>query len=390
MRHPWLRPVLSWRTDGLVPSLILIAWLLGEPVAAQGVQRAAVALPAGTRMFTPVAVFGTDDRVPVPAKLQPLRERIGVLFNIRQRTVCTAFCVAPTIIGTAAHCLFKTQGEKPPKLADFWFARNYDTVRDYARVAGHDRGAAGQNVMTGSFGLSTTPPIEATSDWAFVRLSRAVCSKGVFEMAPLPAEQVIEASAEGRIFQISYHKDYKQWQPAYSKPCALDRTFSGVSWRTIAADFVTPEALLLHTCDTGGASSGSPLLIETPTGAKVVGINVGTYVRSRAVVHDRDTTDKSKADSIANTGVASTAFTRRLEAFRSAHILSDAAAMREVQERLQRGRFYNGAVDGTFGPALARAIEAFEVAARVPTTGLASEDVLARLRLDPATALPVR
>ena len=107
---------------------------------------------------------GPDDRIALPAALRPLRDRLGVLFNIRQRTVCSAFCVAPDMIGTAAHCLYKTKGEKPARLADFWFARNYDTMRDYARIAGFDTGGGAQNVIAGSFALSTTPPIDATKD----------------------------------------------------------------------------------------------------------------------------------------------------------------------------------------------------------------------------------
>jgi hypothetical protein len=43
----------------------------------------------------PVAVFGSDDRMPTPAKYKDVQEKIGLFFNLRRRTVCTAFCVAP-------------------------------------------------------------------------------------------------------------------------------------------------------------------------------------------------------------------------------------------------------------------------------------------------------
>ena len=378
------------RTLALAAAGALAAWsLMPDAVIAEPGGTAAVRLAAPT-MAVPAAVFGTDDRVPLPPRLQPLRERMGVLFNIRQRTVCSAFCIEPNLIGTAAHCLFKTAGEKSPKLSDFWFARNYDAVRDYARVAGHDRGSAAQNVIAGSFGVSTVPPIDATKDWAFVRLSRPVCTKGVLEVMPLPVEKLIEASKAGRVFQISYHKDYKQWQPAYSKPCSVERTFAGVAWATIAADFAGAEDLLLHTCDTGGASSGSPLLMETAQGPRVVGINVGTYVQSRTLVHAGDKLEKPVTDAVANTGVAASAFGRQLAAFRAAQILANPIGLREMQERLQQGGYYAGPIDGTYGPALKHAIDAFESASRLPLTGLASEDVLSRLRLGAGTALPVR
>jgi hypothetical protein len=332
------------------------------------------------------AVFGPDDRTTLPSQLQPLRERLGVLFNIRQRSVCSAFCVDATTIGTAAHCLFKTSGEKAPRLADFWFARNYDTVRDYARIAGYETNAAAQNVVAGAFVLSTAPPIDATKDWAFVRLSRPVCSKGGFDIEPMPVEQILREAKAGRVFQLSYHKDFKQWQPAYSKPCVVDRTFGTVGWPAIAADFNAPEHLMLHTCDTGGASSGSPLLLDTPQGPKVIGINVGTYIQSKGSAPHQLATEKVGGDAIANTGVGATAFAAQAKAFRAAAIVSGVGAVRELQERLRAEGHYGGTLDGTYGPTLKTAIEAFEAATRLPVTGFASEDVLSRLRLKQAGA----
>ena len=349
----------------------------------------AATLRTQSSVVVPVAVFGTDERVALPPNLRPYREMLGVLFNVRQRTVCSAFCVAPNLIGTAAHCLYKTNGEKAPRLSDFWFARNYDAVRDYARVAGYETSTTAQNVIAGSTDLSTSPPIDATRDWAFIRLSAAVCSKGTFEIETLSVDKIIQESKAGRVYQLSYHKDFKQWQPAYSTPCLVDRSFSNVPWPTIAADFDTPENLLLHTCDTGGASSGSPLLLDTAQGPKVIGINVGTYVQSRTVLHQSRPADKPSSDSIANTGVASAAFARQLASFRNARILVGSSTLRELQERLQKIGYYYGPIDGTYGPALKLAIDSYEASANLPKTGLASEDLLARLRTGTAATLPV-
>src|SRR5882762_8269083 len=126
----------------------------------------------------PIAVFGSDDRVPTPAKYKDVQEKIGLFFNQRRRTVCTAFCVAPDVIVTAGHCLLGTAGERPARFADFWFARNFDAVREQARIAGHANGTAAQHVMVGSASLSIHPPLYVTRDWALVRLARPACSKG--------------------------------------------------------------------------------------------------------------------------------------------------------------------------------------------------------------------
>ena len=118
------------------------------------------------------------------------------------------------------------------------------------------------------------------------------------------------------MFQIAYHRDYTPWKQAYSRPCVVAKSFEPVDWKRIERDFVNPEALLLHTCDTGGASSGSPILLDTPDGPEVVGVNVGTYQLSKVLMQDGQVKKRLKADTVANTAVASAAFASRLEAFR--------------------------------------------------------------------------
>jgi V8-like Glu-specific endopeptidase len=345
---------------------------------AGGVEMARAETP--TRLM-PVAVFGADDRVALPAAYKRQQEAIGVLFNLRSRSVCTAFCVAETTIATAGHCLFGTAGEKKPRLTDFWFARNYDQVRDYARIAGHLSGATAQNVIAGAVNLSVSPPIDATSDWALVRLSRPVCAKAALEINALTSDEIVAHSRAGRVFQIAYHRDFTLWRQAYSKPCTVEKDFERAAWATIAADFSKPDALLLHTCDTGGASSGSPLFVAGADGPVVIGINVGTYVQSNVVVRAGQALQRLKPDTIANTGVAAHTFVDRLAGFRSATILQSAAAIKDLQGLLQARGLYDGPIDGAYGAAMQMAIERFEASDQAPVTGVASDTVLQRLRL---------
>jgi protease YdgD len=137
--------------------------------------------------------------------------------------------------------------------------------------------------------------------------------------------------------------------------------------------------MILHTCDTGGASSGSPLLIDTPQGPAVVGINVGTYVRSKVTMQNREIARAPKAETVANTAVNAGAFASRIEALRSAHVLPSGRPMRELQAHLRQQNFYQGKLDGTFGAALRSAIEAYEEARALPVTGLATPTLLMRL-----------
>jgi protease YdgD len=326
-----------------------------------------------------VAVFGTDDRRPLPAKYKDLRERIGLLFSVRGRSVCTAFCVAGDVVATAGHCLLKIAGEPTPRIGDFWFLRNYDVVRDISHIAGHGNGTAAVNVMSGAMTLSVRPPIEATRDWALVKLARPACSKGVLPVRVLPIEQIMKEAEAKRVFQVSYHRDYTPWKLAYVQGCGVAKSFETADWNTISRDFAAPETLILHTCDTGGASSGSPLLLDTDDGPQVIGINVGTYVQSKVLMQEGKVMRRMKADAVANTGVSSAAFADRLEAFRDATLLTSQAQVRELQMLLKQHNVFAGRADGTYGAELRSAIEAYEKAEGMQVTGLATVVLLKRL-----------
>ena len=252
-------------------------------------------------------------------------------------------------------------------------------MRERVRIAGYGNGTAAQHVMVGSTSLSIHPPIAATHDWALVRLARPVCSKGALPVRVLPIERILREAGAEHVFQIAYHRDYTPWKLAYSRPCGVAKSFGAVDWKQIERDFAEPEALILHTCDTGGASSGSPMLLDTPDGPEVIGINVGTYEQSKVLMQDGQVKKRLKADTIANTAVASVAFAARLEAFRQAVILATPGEIRELQGLLAQRHLYSGAVDGTYGPALKTAIEAYEKTEGLTVTGLATVALLQRL-----------
>jgi Putative peptidoglycan binding domain/Trypsin-like peptidase domain len=379
--HASARP----RRVGLAGAVILSALWISAPALAQpqlGAAHSEIEARArgeGLRA-KPVAVFGSDDRTALPARFNKLQDSLGILFNVRGRTVCTAFCVGDDVIATASHCLFRTVGEQAQRLSDFWFARNYDTARDYARIAGYNSGAASQNVLAGDRRLKVQPPIDATSDWALVRLSRPICSKTALLVAPVSSDELIRRSKAKQVFQISYHRDFPQWKLAYSKPCDVARDYPGAAWSTVSQDFSNPEPLILHTCDTGGASSGSPLLMETPEGPRVVGINVGTYIQSRIAPPTEHTGSRTQTETVANTAVSAGVFADKIAPFQSASILFSTPTIKDLQERLKQRQHYAGEIDGTYGPTLKTAIEDFEKAQNLKPLGLATDAVLKQLK----------
>jgi protease YdgD len=149
--------------------------------------------------------------------------------------------------------------------------------------------------------------------------------------------------------------------------------------RIIASDFADASALILHTCDTGGASSGSPILIDGPRGPEVVGINVGTYLQSHVLTQAGEVLHRYRSDTVANTGVSTLAFMDQRDRFARATILHERADIRRMQRALSQSGYYPGPLDGRYSPELREAIEKFEAAERRPKTGLASSELLRRL-----------
>ena len=370
----------SWCRPARFAAIAVLAAAVGaaSPAASAAGPTPVGGAGAGTETY-PVAVFGSDDRVDVPTRLLALKEKIGLLFSQRSRLVCTAFCVAPNVVATAGHCLYRTHGEEAPALADFRFARNFAGKHHFERIAGSGHSAAAQYVMSGSMDLNVRPPIDASKDWALLRLSRPACDRGVLPLRALSGEAIIAAAAARRIFQVSYHRDFKPWRLAYSRPCGVARSFAAADWAAIAADFTDPAQLLLHTCDTGGASSGSPLLLADADGVAAVGVNVGTYVQSKVLMEDGRITKRLQAAEVANTAVNASVFASKLATFQQATILGSADEIRALQLALKLRAHYAGTIDGTYGASLRSAIEAYEGAQDLPVTGLATKALLQRL-----------
>lgn len=365
----------EWRARAIFGISVLLFGLLSARMAAAGPPRTDAPHSAG--LVQPVAVFGQDDRTTLPRRLADVAARMGVLFNNPARSVCSAFCVAPAVIATAAHCVAVSspQGARL-RAADFFFARAYDRERDYARIEGYSFGSAAQHIYTGEFQLHVRPPIDAARDWALVRLERPICREGGLPVRPASSDDILAMAEADRLFSISYHRDLPSWRPTYAGPCHAARDFGASTWKTIAPDFESPDEIILHTCDTGGASSGSPILAEAPDGPVVVAINVGTYVQSRVITQQGKAASRQQTETIANTAVNARVFADRIALFEAAAILRAGNPIRQLQEHLAALGYYGGRADGDYGPILKSAIVAYERARGRPVTGLATTSLL--------------
>ena len=55
----------------------------------------------GTGLAAKASVFGTDQRVPLPQSLQQAGAKLGVFFDSKSHSVCTAFCIAPDLVAAS-------------------------------------------------------------------------------------------------------------------------------------------------------------------------------------------------------------------------------------------------------------------------------------------------
>ncbi len=255
----------------------------------------------------PVAVFGTDDRTPLDASEARFNDRIGVLVS-RGANICTAFCVAPDAIATASHCLFGTEQSRAPDPEKLSFSIGAGRSSASSRLSGGNAAGIRKAIRSGTSRLRVTPPIDAVNDWAIVRLETPICRAGGLALSEAPREEIEKAAAAGRIYQVAMHRDVSAETLFAARPCLIAREFPGAAGTAIARDFSDSRDVLLHTCDTGPGSSGSPLLIDGPFGPEVVGINVGTYILSHMSEKDASGDGKEVSAPIANTAIATSQF----------------------------------------------------------------------------------
>lgn len=324
-----------------------------------------------------IAVFGDDDRVPLPRNMAALANSVGLLSSSSERTACTAFCVGRRTVATAAHCVFRTAGERRTDLASFHFTVGRATDRRKAWITGRSHGAHRQHVIAGSSTLTITPPIDATRDWALMRLDQPVCERhSLFVEKSTPA-RLDRLGSSGRLLHVAFHGDFGNWKLALSRACATKRALDAQVRRQIKRDFADTRALVLHECDTGLASSGSPLLaLGGDNRLSVVGMNVGTYQQTRYLVTGHRVTHRFKPATIANTAVSGSAFADHILAFTRADIITQPGDVRRLQTALVGSGFNPGKPDGVYGERTRRAVIAFETAHGRPGLGLATQQLL--------------
>lgn len=341
------------------------------------------------RPLTPVAIFGDDERRPLPEELSALEGKIGMLYEQSTQTLCTAFCVSRDIIATAAHCLFQPKNGRLPDLSEVTFRLNYGNTYQQTGIFGRRTPYTKHYIAVGTTAFNNEPPLSAPRDWALVKLERPICRFGALRIETNSPADLIKKSEEKKVFQVAYHWDYQHWQLAYSTPCRVRQDYDQIKWRFIRQHFIDHDQLILHNCDTGGASSGSPILlnVDPPNLPVAVAINVGTYTRTRILLRNGEIVKKLNPDIIANTAVNGSAFKNVIPELESAELISSQEDMMRLQSALQTRGLYAGVIDGELGRGTRSAILNFEASIGLQQTGLPTMALLRRFgddRMRPA------
>ena len=295
------------------------------------------------------AVFGADERATLPIARQILKSKIGALRSGKTGTACTAFCLSSDVIATASHCVFGAPDAAAPDLSSLEFQLEGAAP---AGVGGRAIGAEAQHIIAGARRLSLTPPIDAARDWAALKLEGPACPAG-----GLPLSDVVPPAAAGDgVYHVGIHRDVA---PPPVLRFSADCSFA-VDREAASRDFAEPRAVLLHACDTGAGSSGSPMLIDRNGQAEVVALNVGVYVVAARSVPSAAGGNDPPRQPIANTAISIVPLAAAFNELAARGSLTTPNQIVRVQRHLVQLALFNGNITGRVDGALVAAVRAYE------------------------------
>lgn len=346
---------------------------------------ALMAAPAAAR------VIGKDDRLMgFPHAFASAEKSLGIV-SISGTGGCTAFCVAPDVVATSAHCLLKQDGSWRQKSLFFLFSQFSLGRAKTSFMAGNDPQSNRLNVVLGTRqqklnGGRWLPT--RVDDWALLRFDRSPC-KSTLPLASL--RNLPKATKGARIgmpslLYLSAHSAANR-KPSrlFSRKCRFLSRVPGMPSR-YQRGFqrrVRGWAQPVHSCDAQDGQSGSPILRLTAAGRlEVLAIHSGS---SNWCV----TRGKRRRCYPFNVAASVASLAKSLKRFRTERVV-DEESIKQIQKALRRRKLYRSAIDGIFGRGTRRAIERYERSVRWARLGLPTAELMIKLGLTPPKKAPAK
>lgn len=195
-------------------------------------------------------LFGHDDRRPVAVSEAPWQSLARI--ETQGDNLCSGVLIEPYWVLSAGHCFLTQQGERDPvrslTLAGSQQERGVDSVFLPVRLKA--------GLIPDGEGFDISPEAGAF-DVALLHLKEAVTDVAPLPLWPGSATHLAGQLARQSVSQAGYPVDHPDTLLAHDN-CRVER--------------INERGMLEHRCDTLAGDSGSPLLLRTPAGWQVVGV----------------------------------------------------------------------------------------------------------------------
>ncbi len=338
---------------------------------------------------------GKGKRIVVGDDLKSVTSSIGILY-FQVGGTCTAFCVAPDLVVTSAHCFYDHKsGKKKKGLAfsrfflpnrsarsDRSYYQRYKLKRIFGNKRSYIKGGnseeAAFNVVLG-YQRYIRSIARFKTDWALVRLAEPICQSQL-QVTSMARKKLISAEKRGELMMVGYHGDRFRDGMLLSPKCKfLDRKITRASRKMLRNRVGLGSQTMLHSCRAAPGSSGSPILVRTKDKFQVVAINAGNVSWHRWRKKSRRARKRITGRWSENISVLTKPLQPLIDRLKTEKLLTSEDEYRQLQTALNKAGYNVGGVDGVLGPRSKRGIKRFEKKTGKAQTGLPTRELLSAL-----------